>query len=312
MTEKTQTFITKAKAIHGDLYDYSLVDYINSKTKVKIICYKHGVFEQTPNAHLDGHGCKMCAYDYRHELFSKSRDKFVEDAQKIHGTKYDYSQSNYINNHKKVKIICPEHGIFTQTPANHLRGVGCPICSKENSRLKKIIPKEQIINKANLIHNNRYDYDLQDYNGTHSYVRIKCPVHGWYTQYFKDHLAGCGCPKCVRISQQKVYERLCNHFKNENILYEVGHKVVSWIEKLRFDIYFPKYNIAVEYNGQQHYYPVDFFGGQEQFSKQQNADAYKAQLCKINNCKLFVLKYDYTEADFSNLVDQIETVIHTQ
>jgi hypothetical protein len=102
----------------------------------------------------------MCAYDYRHELFSKSRNKFVEDAQKIHGTKYDYSQSNYINNHKKVKIICPEHGIFTQTPANHLRGVGCPICSKENLRLKKIIPKEQIINKANLIHNNRYDYDL--------------------------------------------------------------------------------------------------------------------------------------------------------
>jgi hypothetical protein len=60
MTEKTQVFITKAKAIHGDLYNYSLVDYINSKTKVKIICSKHGVFEQTPSDHLGGHGCKAC------------------------------------------------------------------------------------------------------------------------------------------------------------------------------------------------------------------------------------------------------------
>jgi hypothetical protein len=67
----------------------------------------------------------------------------------------------------------------------------------------------------------------------------------------------------VHISQQRVYERLCNHFKNENILYEVGHRVISWIENLRLDIYFPKYNIAVEYNGQQHYYPVEFFGGEK-------------------------------------------------
>jgi hypothetical protein len=118
----TEEFIKMAKSIHGDGYDYSLVEYKNNKTKVKIICHEHGIFEQKPIHHLRGHGCHECG-DKR--LTTK---QFIEKAKSIHKDKYDYSLVEYKNNKTKVRIICPEHGAFEQRPNDHLRGRGCSKC----------------------------------------------------------------------------------------------------------------------------------------------------------------------------------------
>jgi len=118
----TEEFIEMAKSIHGDRYDYSLVEYKNNKTKVKIICPVHGVFEQKPIHHLRGHGCHECG-DKR--LTTK---QFIEKVKSIHKDKYDYSLVEYKNNKTKVKIICPVHGPFEQRPNDHLRGRGCFKC----------------------------------------------------------------------------------------------------------------------------------------------------------------------------------------
>lgn len=118
----TTLFIQKSKEIHGDLYDYSQVVYINSKNKVKIKCQKHGIFLQSPYLHLQSHKCPYCRLEYGEKFIKKSKEKFIN--------MYDYSLVNYINAHTKIKIICPEHGIFQQTPNNHLKGTGCPICKK--------------------------------------------------------------------------------------------------------------------------------------------------------------------------------------
>jgi hypothetical protein len=136
-------FIKKAKKIHNNKYDYSLSNYINRSTPIKIICEEHGIFEQLPYAHLRGSICYKC--------FAKNKctdtEDFIKRAKKIHGDKYDYSFVKYENVTKKVKIICQKHGIFLQSPSSHLRGFGCQICksSKGEEKISKILKKKNII-----------------------------------------------------------------------------------------------------------------------------------------------------------------------
>jgi hypothetical protein len=125
----TDKFVEKAKMIHGDKYDYSLVDYKNVKTKVKIICPDHGPFEQRPDSHLNGCGCFKCSNIKTANHNRLNIDVFIEKAKIIHNNKYDYSLINYKNAKTKIKIICPEHGTFKQRPDCHLRGQGCPKCN---------------------------------------------------------------------------------------------------------------------------------------------------------------------------------------
>ena len=103
---KTEIFIEKARQIYGDKYDYSKVEYKNAYTKVCIICPTHGEFWQTPNNHLMGHGCYNCGKR------KKTTNDFIEESIKIHGSKYDYSKTEYTSANNKVCIICPEHGEF--------------------------------------------------------------------------------------------------------------------------------------------------------------------------------------------------------
>ena len=120
----TEQFIQKAREVHGDKYDYSLVEYINSSTKVKITCHEHGEFEQVPNNHLQGAGCIKCS----RKVINK--EQFVERARKVHGDKYDYSMVEYLEMLNNIKVICPQHGEFEQRAFLHLKGQGCNDCAQ--------------------------------------------------------------------------------------------------------------------------------------------------------------------------------------
>ena len=124
----TKQFIEKAKAVNGGEYDYSLVEYKNSKTKVKIICPIHGIFKQTPNSHLNGRGCPKCRYIKSGDKQRLTTEQFIEKVKDVHNDKYNYFLIEYKNVKTKVKIICPTHGVFEQTPGSHLNGQGCPKC----------------------------------------------------------------------------------------------------------------------------------------------------------------------------------------
>ena len=117
-------FLEKAKAKHGDRYDYSQSVYEHSQTKIKIGCSEHGVFEQTPFCHLQGQGCPVCGRRDANSNIALTTDKFIERAKQVHGSVYDYSLVNYSRNGVKVTIICPVHGEFSQTPNQHLDGRG--------------------------------------------------------------------------------------------------------------------------------------------------------------------------------------------
>lgn len=132
-------FIEKANKVHSDKYDYSLVEYKNSRTKINIICPKHGLFTQKVNSHLNGKGCLKCGYIENSEKRRKSVEEFISESKNIHGNEYNYEHVNYINNSVKVKILCNKHGIFNQSPSKHVRGQGCPKCNQ--SKGERVISK---------------------------------------------------------------------------------------------------------------------------------------------------------------------------
>ena len=196
----TSHFIEKAKSVHGDEYDYSLVSYINAKTKIEIICKEHGKFLQNPKDHLKGKGCKMCGYDKRREKYSLSKNEFVEKAKSVHGDEYDYSLVNYINAKTKIEIICPLHGSFFQLPYNHLSGKGCKECGYAIGNEKSSLLKDEFIEKANEVHNNLYDYSKVEYKNYKTKVEIICKDHGSFFQTPNNHLSGKGCRECGMMS----------------------------------------------------------------------------------------------------------------
>ena len=125
LPKTNEQFIKDAINIHGNKYDYSKVNYINSKTKVCIICPEHGEFYQSPLGHINGNGCPNC-------FKGKTTEQFIQEAKLIHGNKYDYSKSIYVNCNTEICITCPIHGDFFQKPYNHLKGGGCIKCYKES------------------------------------------------------------------------------------------------------------------------------------------------------------------------------------
>lgn len=156
----TADFIAKARVKHGDKYDYSKTVYINQTTDVIIICPEHGEFKQRPNNHYMGAGCPICSGNKK----SNTVD-FIAKAQGVHGNKYDYTKTDYINSKSKVIIICPEHGEFLQTPDKHLQGQGCPECSNANleaTNLNRYGVKRPLQNKE--IHDKCEETNLARYN----------------------------------------------------------------------------------------------------------------------------------------------------
>lgn len=128
-------------------------------------------------------------------------EEFIEKARKVHGDKYDYSRTDYVNNATKVCIICPEHGEFFPTPNNHLRGSGCPICGLLRNIHKRTHSKEQFVQKSNKKHGNKYDYSKVEYTNSKTKVCIICPEHGEFWQIPHDHTQGAGCPMCNKSNK---------------------------------------------------------------------------------------------------------------
>lgn len=191
-----EEFIRRAREVHGDYYDYSLVEYKGSDADVCIICPIHGIFWQRAIGHLQGQGCRKCGYERNGNNSRKTTEQFIAEAQMVHGSKFDYSKVKYKGGKVPVTIICPIHGEFEQTPLTHLSGHGCPYCARESMAKKKSLGTIEFIKRAKEVHGDSFGYELVDYKNSTTPVVIICPIHGevlvrpWY------HLNSCGCPIC--------------------------------------------------------------------------------------------------------------------
>lgn len=295
-------FIEKSTEIHSGKYDYSKVIYINTNSKVIISCPIHGDFLQTPKNHQRGHGCKKCSLIEKSKLFSNSLDYFILKSNQVHRHKYDYSKSIYINNKTKISIICKEHGEFKMNPSHHYNGHGCPSCSN-NYRRKN----EEFIKECLFIHNNKYIYK-SEFKSLKGKMLICCPIHGDFTQTSGHHLIGHGCPICSSSHGEKY---IIEFLESNNIKYQREKTFEDCLSpigrRLKFDFYIPEQNICIEYDGLQHFKPLEYFGGVKEFEKIKNNDKIKNIYCLDNGINLIRIKYLRPSSNNKNRINQILT-----
>ena len=186
-------FIDDARKVHGDKYDYSKVVYKGTHEKVCIICPKHGEFWQEPNNHISRRSnCPKCGFEQTADSHRSDTNAFIARAREVHGDRYDYSQVVYEQTEKRVRIICPEHGPFMQSPHIHLGGHGCPKCAKLYSP-----STEEFISASKAVFGDKYDYSKTVYHGVKNKVCIICPEHGEFWVTPSNHLYHqVGCSRC--------------------------------------------------------------------------------------------------------------------
>jgi len=269
----TESFIEEIKKIHGDRYDYSKVEYKDWKTRITIICPIHGEFEQRASDHLSGSGCPRCG-----GTLQSNTEEFIEKAKLIHGDKYDYSKVEYKRNIIKVCIVCPIHGEFGQRPDKHLVGCGCPQCAGNIQ-----LTTEEFIEKAKLIHGDKYDYSKVEYINGKTKVCIICPEHGEFKQLPTSHLRGTNCHSCQRQSNFESYVE--DFFKNKNIKY-TKEQTFEWLKYKKpmfLDFFLKDYNIGIEVQGRQHFKQIRNWDDLNSIIKR---DKIKNELSQKNNINL--------------------------
>ncbi len=318
-----EDFILKSNKIHKNKYDYSKVKYYDCKTKVCIICPEHGEFWQSPDKHINSkNGCPKCKNEKTSERCKKSKEDFIKDAIKIHGNKYNYSKTEYVNNKVKTCIICPEHGEFWQTPHAHLSGQGCPLCKNEKARKQNNKGIDKFIFEAKQIHGEKYNYSKVNYINTNTKVCIICPKHGEFWQKPSKHLIGQGCCICNHnghIIETKLYNELKETFEKEKIIHCYRNKNILGTQEL--DIYFPEYNIGIEVQGEQHFKPIDFGKYGKEKSKQifkeiKERDRRKKEICEKNGIKLLYFNFNHKSFlgekiynSYEKLINEINQII---
>lgn len=292
--KREKAFIENSNKIHRNKYDYSLVEYVNAKTKVKILCKEHGVFEQEADSHVRGHGCKKCKGGVK-----ITKEEFVKNSINKHGDTYDYSLVEYKNNSTKIEIICKEHGKFEQTPNDHLTGYGCWKCGVNKRAKTKTSNREKFIIKANKVHENKYDYSKLIYVSSRKKVEVICNIHGSFFQTANSHLNGSGCPEC---GESKGEEKIKKFLLENKIVFERQKRFKDCKSKrtLPFDFYLPNQNICIEFDGRQHYLPGGFHKTQKSFKTIKKNDEIKTNYCSGSNNRPVLIRIsykDYTKID---------------
>ena len=240
----------------------------------------------------------------------------MKEARALHGDKYDYSKVVYIDCYTPVEIICPIHGSFWQRPVEHLdkkRPCGCPYCSFNRKTYK------EFIDLANELHNFKYQYNLEytdeKFIYTDQKIEIICPIHGSFFQRAYNHIytdertkVPNGCPKCKTHSLTEIkIEEFLNSLK---IKFSIQKAFNGCIYKnpLKFDFYLPDYNLCIEYQGEQHYKSVQYWGGEEAFKKVQIRDQIKKDYCLEN--EIFLLEVPYDLGSIENIKSYITYVLN--
>lgn len=282
MMNRLEETIIKFKKTHGDKFDYSKVTFKSLKTKVIIICKEHGEFLQAPSSHMSGQGCPSCSKNKKLD-----NETFVKRGNEIHDNKYDYSKVECNGVHNKVIIICKEHGEFLQEPNNHLNSKqGCPMCISN-----KKTNVNEFIEKANKIHNNRYDYSKCVYINNRTKMDIICNKHGIFKQNANNHLnSKQGCPSCRESKGEKEIHRILSEgfiiFIRQKRFNDCRYKL-----SLPFDFYIEKLNLCIEFDGEQHK-RMSRIWGKVSFNNTIRNDRIKTKYCLDKNIELIRIGFD--------------------
>lgn len=290
-------FKFEAQLLHGNKYDYSKSIYVSATDLITITCIEHGDFEQTPNKHLNGGGCKKCAIENTRIRMSIPWEKYKCDLDVIHSSKYDYSKVVWGGVDSNIIIICPNHGDFTIRPAEHKNGKGCQKCSKETRIQYNKHDTEIFIVRSNEIWNKLYDYSKSEYTGSENKLTIICKKHGEFNQLPANHFKY-GCGKCGRELnvRNNFLKDVC---KNEFISKANAiHKNTYEYLKIVYTTVITKITITCKIHGDFNMSPNNHLRGQgcpacgreqSNLAKLKEFDEYQPEFIK-----LYGDKYDYS------------------
>jgi len=246
-----EKFAVKARYQHGELYDYSRVQYVNNKVPVEILCRTHGSFWQKPNHHLSGRGCPECANDGK-----RAKNKLLSDLTKegllgrlqVANSLWQYDIASFSGMAKALSCLCPVHGAFSATPNNLLQNSGCIACghAKHAARMvQRRLTTEEWVASALRVHADTYDYSEAVYVDNATRVAVICRKHGVF-HTTNDHIyQATGCPRCaLQLSKQE--DRIAALLR---VFAEVRQRDRALLRPRELDVYLPTHKLAIEYCG---------------------------------------------------------------
>jgi len=279
---------------------YDIIN-INGGEKITMSCKKHGNFTAnfTTIRRSKKSRCPNCRKEENTQGTKKDTESFIIRAKEVQGDKCDYSKINYVDHKTDVEIICNTCGkLFKQKPSAHLSGKGCSNCWTNRNREDKIqnrVSVEEVSKICNIIFNNTLDFSRSECVTSNDKMEVFCKkCNSSFTQY-KCHLVrGVGCQRCSKEEKEsKPEKRITKILLDKGIEFNKEHSFDGCVykKKLRFDFFIPNINTCIEYQGEQHYRPIEIFGGIKAYELQIEKDNVKREYCKNNNIQLIEIAY---------------------
>lgn len=202
--------------------------------------------------------------------------------------------NNFTRINDRVYCVCKKHNYENYVRVGDiLKGGGCLYCGYEKTGLSSLLSDDEVKERLKNINPNLIMLDK--YNGIVSHNMFQCQKCG---HIWKSSLSTVNfCPHCEKFYKGEL--AIEKFLQANNIIYESQKRFIDCIDKktLPFDFYIPRYNVCIEYQGQQHYKPVERFGGEERFVIQQKHDRIKKEYCIKNNIILIEIPYWYNTED---------------
>lgn len=265
-------------------FGYTLLskEYNSCDEYLEVMCPNSHKYKTTFSNFKNGSRCKEC--------YGNKKYSFEDIAEIIKAKNYKIisNKEDYINSHSEITLKCTKGHIYTTKFYVFNQGHECPYCTERKVNFNMV--------KYN-IEKEGYILLSKEYKNNSEKLEIKCPNNHIYNMSYNNFQGGCRCPICNSSNGEQRISYILN---NLGITYKIQYRFSNCKgdnKTLPFDFYIEDKNILIEYDGIQHFEPIDFFGGKEGFEKQQKYDNIKNQYCKDNNIKLIRIPY----FEFSNI-----------
>ena len=298
-------FILRCKSLWGNKIDYSETIFKGTQKMITVRCIScDNQYPILANNHVRGnYGCQVCRYQRAGDSARKTTVEYILEAKQIHGTDFDYSETEYTGRYEPVIITCNTcDTTFNPLAKVHLTGEGsCPGCRYVKTAESRKIPMHKVIEMCNEVHQGRYEYpwDVENYKGMNYTMPIFCKEHGEFPQTPSRHLyREQGCSKCVKKTQTKLFYFIKEIFSDSEVKFDHKHYELRFEESgypMEIDIWVPDKKLGIEYQGEQHFmehWSTKYTNGEPQLNNIQGRDEEKRIACKANGIRL--IEIDYT------------------
>jgi hypothetical protein len=284
----------------GNLYEVDENSLTKATSSIRLKCRTHGWFEGILNNLINSSGCPSCSYiktaAIRNKQLKLSKNEIINRFVDLHGDAYSYSETDPDGIGSTVKIHCAKHGYFEQVVSVHLQGKGCPECGREKRRVSQFLQQSEIYTRLKELHGNLFIYPPNVGLDLREAAPIICREHGIFYQPLRIHLNGSGCSEC----SQSLGARRVSHWLTEHeIYYELEAPIPAGKKglPLRADFFLPEHNMYIEYDGEQHFKPIAFFGMDEKtsisvFNEQKERDLAKENWILGKGFELLRIRFD--------------------